>query len=234
VADVDPKQLPEERRDVLCPVAGIAGAPAVAHPDVQEAVRPEREVPAVVVRVRLVDGQEAHTAPRRHPVRVRPDRVAVDARVAGAVGEVDVDVGLRREVRMERETEQASFATGRDRAREVEERRRQPLAAGDDPHATGLLDDEEATAAVAGPRDEDWFVKSARDEGQAQRDVGGVERCRGRGAGSGRRAPGSWTERRQGHRARCEPRPRAALGAHGYEQDGGNRRDPADQRRAAR
>ena len=42
-----------QRAQVLGAVARVAGAAAVAHPDVQVAVHPEREVPAVVVRVGL-------------------------------------------------------------------------------------------------------------------------------------------------------------------------------------
>src|SRR5439155_21249513 len=46
---VDAEDLAVELAEVLGAVAGIARAATVAHADIEEAVRPERELPAVVI-----------------------------------------------------------------------------------------------------------------------------------------------------------------------------------------
>src|SRR4029079_17620452 len=56
--DVEREQLAQLFVQVLRPVLGIAARAAVAHANVEPAVRPERELAAVVVRVRLVDEQK--------------------------------------------------------------------------------------------------------------------------------------------------------------------------------
>src|SRR3989442_13137102 len=55
---VDAADLAEELTEILGAVAGIAPAASVAHADIEEAVRPEGELPAVVVGEGLRNGQE--------------------------------------------------------------------------------------------------------------------------------------------------------------------------------
>ncbi len=70
---VDPQHLAEQRRERLRRCPRVAAAAAVAEPDVEVSVGAEREVAAVVVRVRLVDEQDV--APRR-PIAPRRPRIA--------------------------------------------------------------------------------------------------------------------------------------------------------------
>ena len=91
---------------------GSLAAAAVAHPDVEVAVRPEGDAAAVVVRVRLaIDEELAAGRALVDVVRVRGDPVFVDDR--GAVDArrvVDVQLAVRLEARVEREAEEAAFA----------------------------------------------------------------------------------------------------------------------------
>ena len=123
--DVDPEDLAQQRTEALGAVAGIAGAAAVAHPDVEIAVGPEREHPAVVVRVGLRDAKD--DLDRRGVglagVR-RRSQVLRDHRVAVAVRVVDVELAVPAVVRVERQTEEAALAARRDLRAQVEERRR--------------------------------------------------------------------------------------------------------------
>ena len=78
---VDAQQLAQQR-PMSCPVCRrITGAAAITHADVEEAVRPEGEVAAVVVGRRLVDGQDHPPRARVGPARV-PSAVLSHDRVA--------------------------------------------------------------------------------------------------------------------------------------------------------
>src|SRR5580765_2575466 len=82
--EVDAEELPEPRPVVLSVVHRIAGVAAVAHADVEEAVRAERVEAAVVVRERLRDREEDVLARRIGRARVRVGVVAGDDRRAVA------------------------------------------------------------------------------------------------------------------------------------------------------
>ena len=74
---IDPKNRAEPGPRVLCQLQGIAGAAAVAHADVEIAVRPEHQVAAVVIAVRLQDiGRIAGAL----PAQVRMHEIDIDAR----------------------------------------------------------------------------------------------------------------------------------------------------------
>src|SRR6185436_6514415 len=100
----------------------IVGRPAVPHAAIEIAVRPERQVPAVVIRERLRDARgtagaaPSQVEPRR---RVRDDGTGCapesrDDRVAGTIGEVHEEPAAGR-IRGKGETEQAALALlGRD------------------------------------------------------------------------------------------------------------------------
>jgi hypothetical protein len=145
----------------------VAAAPAVADRHVQFIVRPERELPAVVVELRVVVRQKDALGERigdvgicrdgvfRQHVEVigrrghRCDRAAVvDVELAGA--------GLVRDgvIGVERQAEQAALVearAGRHEVRaDVEERRGQERAVLDDLDLAALVDREQPVGAVAG------------------------------------------------------------------------------------
>src|SRR4029077_21156127 len=88
--DVELQQLAGGRPQVLGPVLGIDAGAAVACSRVEIPVGPEREVPAVVVRIRVVLEEDLPQLPRlaREAARLVLD----DARVAVAIRVVDVEV----------------------------------------------------------------------------------------------------------------------------------------------
>jgi hypothetical protein len=79
--------------------------------------------------------------------------IAADFGVAADRAEIDVEIAVIGEVRIEGETEKAALAVGRDLARHVEERSRDnsPRRKIEDFDVPGLLDDEQATG-IAGRR----------------------------------------------------------------------------------
>ena len=131
---------------------GVVGGAAVAHPDVELAVGPELELPAVVVPERLVDREQGPAARRVRDVRVaRGDRVARDHGVAREVRVVDEEEAVRAVVRVERRREQPLLAAADDERREVQERRREDVDAVPDEDPAALQRDEEPR--VPGVRD---------------------------------------------------------------------------------
>ena len=107
---VDAEDLAEQRVGRLAvPAVGVslalvAGAAAVAEPDVEVAVGAERQLPAVVVGLQALDREDL--AARRRIDRVAVDLVLVDLVVAVRVRVVDVDAVA---VGRERDPEQALF-----------------------------------------------------------------------------------------------------------------------------
>ena len=142
--------LPSSVGGILRAVLGIVARAAVAHADVEKAVRAEGEIAAVVIRERLADERERPSlqsqieARRRigdQPVRRRSPEARDDG-VAGAVGEVDEEAAAARVVGRERQAEQAPLAAGDDGAAQVEKVGAGHHAVADDPDAPALLDDE--------------------------------------------------------------------------------------------
>src|SRR5436190_15822728 len=156
---VRPEDLAEADRQVLRAVAGVAGGAPVTHADVQAAVRPELQLAAVMVPVRLLHEQQ--------PARARDDRLAVpraeldDARVAVQVGVVDVEAMVLLVARAERHREQPTFAPARDARADVEERPGD-APADEVPDAARLLDDVEAVRLGRRRRDVRRRVEAAR------------------------------------------------------------------------
>ena len=105
---VDPEDLPEQGVLVLAVVVGIVGATAVADAEVQVPVGAERHRPTIVIRIRAVlddqdrcqgvDAGERARRVRRHPR---------DHDVATRTGVVDVEQPICRELRVERQPEEA-------------------------------------------------------------------------------------------------------------------------------
>ena len=117
-----------------------------------------------------------------------------DDRIAVSIGVVDEETRVGRVVRVEGQSQQASFATAGDPIRDVQERPIDELAVPHDPDPAGLLDDEDATAPIARVGHVDRGVQAGQDDGR----VGGrdrsaaVDRCRGclRRPSSGRSSVG--------------------------------------------
>src|SRR5205823_6644334 len=105
---IDAHQLAERDGQRLRAVPGVAGRATVAHPHVQQAVRSELELAAVVIGERLPDEEKLPEARRdRLPVaRAELD----DVRVAVPVGVVDVEAVVATVPRTERHGEQAAFS----------------------------------------------------------------------------------------------------------------------------
>ncbi len=146
-AHVQAQQRAEERVGVLAGAKRIAARPAVAKAEVEHSVRPERQLSAVVVRVRLWLTQHhgrgiqrctavADRHPRQHRIARRVG--VVDERFLGAVRADGY--------RAQREAQQAALATGRDPAGQVEERLGQHLASVDDADLAGLFQHVEEVA----------------------------------------------------------------------------------------
>ena len=143
---VDPQDLAEQRVRVLR-VVGIA--PAVARAHVQEAVRPEVELAAVVVlRVAVVDSEDRTQRGGVGAVRVRRALALEHLQITQRLlqGQEHVEAPARREVGREGDREQPALRVAALRARgDVQER-----AAADDLHDAGALDHEHSRVVRRG------------------------------------------------------------------------------------
>src|SRR5580765_5122461 len=151
---------------VLGVLLRVTAGAAVTETRVEVAALVELQLPAVVIRVRLLDGEENPPA--------RPDAVAAggtvdgDARVALEVGVRDVEEMVRRVVRVESHRQEALLTAAHDDVVNVEERPRD-VSAADDLDRPPLLDDVERVGIDGGGRDKDRRVESGGDlaEGEA-------------------------------------------------------------------
>ena len=144
--DVDPEDLAEPVARILRPAARVVSEPAVAERDVEHPVRPELDLAAVVVRVRLRQPQQ-HRLGRIRDVRVRRHLEPRDDRREPGPGlvrrVVHEEAPVRRVVGVERDRQEAPLLRVVDPVREIEERRRQERVAVPDPELPLALDDEE-------------------------------------------------------------------------------------------
>ncbi len=183
----DAEELAQERRPALAVAERVAARAAVAGGDVQVAVGPEVDVAAVVVRERLVDLEEDPLAAGVGLVRCR--RRDAERRHHGVpveVGVVHEQPRVGREVRGEGQPEQAALAARQDPLADVEERWIDQQPVPDDPDPARLLDDEQATAAVAGIDRGQRAVEPADDGLEADAQLRRVEGTGGRAGGRGR------------------------------------------------
>ena len=123
-----------------------------------------------------------------------------DDGVPVAVGVVHEQARVVRVVRVERETEQPTFAPAGDPSRDVDERSLAQRAVLDDPDASALLDDEQASTIVAGVGHVERRDQALHGDFDIDVHPGRVERSRraGRGGRSGCR----WSGGRAGARVR--------------------------------
>ncbi len=135
--NVEAHDLAVEAGHVLRVVVGVAAAAAIAHRVVEEPIGSEREVAAVVVGLLLREAQDGRIGPvRRERHAVHADVEARDhviGRTALRIGEESM--AIAREIRREREVEEALLAAGRqvDQGLEIE---------GQGPRAAGIRGEE--------------------------------------------------------------------------------------------
>jgi hypothetical protein len=152
IVDVDPQDLAEERRGHLS--IGVVGG--LAERQVQVAVLPERDPAAVVLRDRAIERQHLRVRGERC-ASVRRGEVADLGRERrrGVRREGDVHAPVRRELRMEREAEEASLEIGEHRlAREGRDvgdhRRHRGRARGGERHDLAEAARHEPARSIAG------------------------------------------------------------------------------------
>src|SRR5712691_8683518 len=111
VAHVDSQELREERVAVLPVALRVPARASVAHPDVEISVRPERELPAVVIFERLPDLEDDDLAcfVRDRAVRREARDLSAQWATARVVEEED---SAPVEVRRERDAEEPLLASG--------------------------------------------------------------------------------------------------------------------------
>jgi hypothetical protein len=144
---------------------GISSTATVAGRDPQKAVRSEGDVTAIVVRKRLLDGQDDCLGRRLRPIGIAFGACVLrDHRVSGEVGVVDEKPSVAGVVRVERQTEK-TLLVGRisNPISDVEERCRTQAAIIGDSKSSGLLDNEQAPAAIAGGAYGHWPLQSGDD-----------------------------------------------------------------------
>jgi hypothetical protein len=154
---------------------GIVAGPAVAEPDVEETVRSEREMAAVVVGERLPDDRQPGAPAQIETGRgigdepiVRAAPEARDDRVARAIGEVD-ERARARGIGREDEPEQSLLPARDDRAAKIEKIGVTHHAVAQDADAAALLE-HELHRAIDGVLDDRHRVReSGRVDAQAER-----------------------------------------------------------------
>lgn len=128
--DIYAHHLAEVRLSVLAVVLWVAARTAVTEAEVQVAVGAEVEVAGIVVGIGLIDAQDHQFAVGVGHIGIgRADAEPGDARMAGAVGVIDVEVAVLGVVGMKNQAQQAALIGGGvDAALDVQKRGRQALA----------------------------------------------------------------------------------------------------------
>ena len=166
-ADVHPQDLAEPRVRVECPLLGVALAAAVAQPDVQPAARTERDVPAVVVRVGLVD-----TEVDPHVERVQAIGAARvvggHTRVAGPVGVRDEDPVVGLVAGVEGHRQQSLLPACGDPVGDVQERPLEQTPVLQDADRAALEHDEDAARVARRGGHEQRVLEALGDQRQAE------------------------------------------------------------------
>ena len=182
---VHAQHLAQQRMSVLAVAQGIAARAAVAHADVQHAVGAKRDAAAVVIRERLLDGQDRLRTRGLDRLPVATHRVAHDLRGAILVGVVHEQVAVAFVCGMERQPQQAALAAIAHDLGKVGEHRGRWLAVLDPADAARLLDHEHARVA-RGDTQEDGVIEARRHDLELQSIVahvagGGFRAASGRG-----------------------------------------------------
>ena len=164
-------------------VSGIARRAPVPEPDPEFSVGAERELAAVVIRERLIDGEQGHGRGRVGDVGVDRYRKANDLGIPAHVGEVDVEEAVRLVVGMEHETQEPLLASRGDQGGQIEKRSGEELGTVEDENRAPLLDEEETAAAISRMGHNDGPVQSldyrSKIHGSGGGQAPGPENCRG-------------------------------------------------------
>src|SRR5262249_37540522 len=138
--DVDSKNFSQQCRAVLPVAEWITAAAAVSGADVQVAIRPKLQQPAVVIRLSRMGYAEHHRSRGRVcNVRVSRDLISRDRQRSGEVGVENEEPTVCRIRGMKRHAEQASLTrTGGD-ASEIEKGSAQQRVVSDDADCAVLL-----------------------------------------------------------------------------------------------
>ncbi len=137
---VDSQELAQQLVLVLSVLVRVARAAAVARPRVQPPVGSELELPPVVVPLSRVPDHDHPAARALQRPGVGRSAELVDLDVPGPVRVVGVEVVVALVVGIEGDREQASLASGRDPAGDVEEGAALDVAVVDHPDRAALLD----------------------------------------------------------------------------------------------
>ncbi len=205
---VQAKQLPEPALEILGVAVGIALAAAVARAGVEVAVGAERQLPAVVVLVRLVDEEELADADRLLP---GPRAVLDDARVAVYVRVVHVEEAVGRVARVEGERQEPLLAAALDEVADVEERGREDATVPDHANPSRLLDHVDPLRLSRSRRDVHRGGEGAGDPHEPQPAPGGRLRRSPLVARRRRAAARDREGEEQEHRAESHPSQRSHL-----------------------
>ena len=117
---IDPEQLAQPLVEVLRTVPRIALGPAVAHADVEQPIRAELQLAAVVIRIGLTHEEELPCPGEVGPAVSRAE--LDDARITLLVCVIDVEQMVFRIGRTERNRQQAALAPASDSRADVEQR----------------------------------------------------------------------------------------------------------------
>src|SRR6266566_15685 len=175
---IDSKDLAKQRLQVLSIALRVSLVPTVAEADVEETIRPESELAAIVIVEGLVDDQEGAFAGSIRLVSIRSgDRVLGEHRpelLADTLGVIDEEAAIRAEAGMKCQPEQPFFSTRFDFGTNVEKRRGDESAILNNANASRLLEDKHASRAVIRNFDPDR-------RGETVNKCGEVEHRRGSG-----------------------------------------------------
>jgi hypothetical protein len=149
---IQPEYLAEEALDILARAEWVAGTATVSERGVQQTVAPESEPSGFMIReCRLVYGNDRGGAARVGQVRVRRRNVvAPNFGIATGIGQVHVKEPVRRETRVEGETENSAFTSRGDLRRQVQKGRREHRARGEIEYldSAGFFNDEQAIHVI--------------------------------------------------------------------------------------
>ncbi len=118
----DPQYLAEPRIGILGVITRITRAPAIAHPDIEQAVGAKGHRAAIMV----VRPGMRYRKPRQHTGRSGECSIFANLDVTGGIGAIDHEAIRIRRVGQQRHAEQPAFAVGR----QVADREEQRLRAG--------------------------------------------------------------------------------------------------------
>ncbi len=155
-------------------ILGVKARAAIPHSDIEKAVEPELDHPAVVVGIRLINDKKNSLA-RRGDVGIRGYVIFGDDRGTVRLARV-VDkksgIGPDPELRMKSEPEQTPLVAGEHLGRDIEKHGRRGRARRKNLDAPSLLDNEQSVGIVVCVGDVDGAGEPLQHRIQANRALG--------------------------------------------------------------